>query len=534
MYITAVPNRSSPPAILLRESYRAEGQVRTRTLANLTHWRPERIEARRRALKGEFDGLGGARPSGKIVGVLFALNALAEQLGIVGALGRQPPEARLALFLVLARVAHGGSRLSAVRWAEQHAVEDALGVAGFDEDALYTALDWLAANQERIEQRLYHRHVERVGQPPVLVLYDVTSRYLEGEHNELAAYGYNRDGKRGKPQIVIGLLTADDGEPLAVRVFEGNTADPSAVAEQIRVLKEQFGVKEVVLVGDRGMLKAKGKEALSAEGWKYITALTDAQVRALLKQGVLQPDLFDAAIAEVEHEGKRLVLRCNAAVRQREARRREDKLARLRALLEARNRFVVDSARASPEAGLQQLTPWVKRHKLPCVHLRLEGRSIVCTVDEAARAEAALLDGCYTLETTVSAAHLDAPPVDARYRALQNVERDFRTLKTQGLEIRPLFLRKAERTRAHVFVAMLALKLTRAFEQKLRAVFGTTEETPKTLTLDEALLALSRLTYLQYDIPRQTVYRLPRPDALQSAVFEALGMRLPAHAAAVV
>lgn len=500
MYISAVPNRSSPPAILLRESYRAQGQVRTRTLANLTHWRPERIEALRRALKGEFDGLGGEPTSGKIFGVLFALNALAEQLGIVGALGRQPPEARLALFLVLARVAHGGSRLSAVRWAEQHAVAEVLGVAGFDEDALYGALDWLADRQERIEQRLYRRHVERVGQPPVLVLYAVTSSYLEGEQNELAAYGYNRDGKRGKRQIVIGLLTADDGEPLAVRVFEGNTADPSTVAEQIRVLKERFRVKEVVLVGDRGMIKTKGKEALLAEGWKYITALTDAQVRALLKQGILQPDLFDAAIAEVEHEGKRLVLRCNEAVRHREAPRREDKLARLRALLEERNRFTAGSARASPEAGLQQLNHWVKRHKLPFVHLRLEGRSILCTVDEVALAEAALLDGCYTLETNVNAAHLDAPTVDARYRDLQNVERDFRTLKTQGLDIRPLFLRKAARTRAHVFVAMLALKLTRAFEQKLRAVFGTTDKVPKTLTLAEALLALSRLTYTTWKV----------------------------------
>jgi transposase len=309
-------------------------------------------------------GWGGEPTSGKIFGVLFALNALAEQLGIARAVGRKPPEARLALFLVLARVAHGGSRLSAVRWAEQHAVEDVLGIAGFDEDALYAALDWLAQSQERIEQRLYRRHIERVGRPPVLVLYDVTSSYLEGEHNEFAAYGYNRDGKRGKPQIVIGLLTADDGEPLAVRVFEGNTADPSTVAEQIRVLKEQFGVQEVVLVGDRGMIKAKGKEALSAEGWKYITALTEPQVRALLQQGVLQPDLFDAAIAEVEHEGKRLILRRNVALRQREAQRREDKLALLRALLEERNRLVADSTRASPEAGLKRLGQWVKRYKL--------------------------------------------------------------------------------------------------------------------------------------------------------------------------
>lgn len=197
--------------------------------------------------------------SGAIFGVLFALKQLADQVGITQVLG-SARESQLVLFLILARIAHGGSRLSAVRWAGQHAAEDVLGLSAFDEDDLYEALDWLASQQEEIERALYRAYVEREGRPPMLVLYDVTSSYFEGECNELGQYGYNRDGKRGKLQIVIGMLTADDGEPLAVRVFEGNTADPSTLASQITILKESFGIDEVVMVGDRGMIKAKGKK----------------------------------------------------------------------------------------------------------------------------------------------------------------------------------------------------------------------------------------------------------------------------------
>ncbi len=212
MYIAAVPNRKSPPAILLRESYRDNGKVKTRTIANLTHWAPERIEALRKALKGDFDGLDGEEVSGEIFGVLLALKQLADQVGMTRVLGPSE-EGRLALFLVLARIAHGGSRLSAVRWAEQHAVSDILGLEEFDENDLYEALDWLETEQTRIEKRLYEAYVKDHGEPPAIVLYDVTSSYFEGEHNELADYGYNRDGKKGKKQIVIGLLTGADGEP---------------------------------------------------------------------------------------------------------------------------------------------------------------------------------------------------------------------------------------------------------------------------------------------------------------------------------
>jgi ribosomal protein L11 methylase PrmA len=531
MYVARIPNRQSPPAILLRESYREGGKVRTRTIANLTNWAPERIAAMERLVKGEFDGGSGAITSGEIFGVLFALKQLADQVGITRVLGHAP-ESKLNLFLILARIAHGGSRLSAVRWAQQHTVEDVLGLGAFDEDDLYAALDWLAGQQERIERALYQDYVKRQGQPPVLVLYDVTSSYFEGDCNELGQYGYNRDGKRGKRQIVIGLLTAEDGEPLAVRVFEGNTADPTTVASQITLLKEQFGITEVVMVGDRGMIKAKGKAALSAEGWRYITALTDAQVRTLLKRGVLQPDLFDAHLCEVEHDDKRLIVRRNDTVRVREERRRADKLNQLQAKIAARNAVVEKSPRANAQKGLAALQRWVTRHKLSrFVTLTLEERIMVCATDEDARTDDALLDGCYLLETDVPKALLDAETVDARYRDLQKVERNFRTVKTTFLDIRPIFLRKAERTKAHVFVAMLALKITRQFEAGLRQSFGTTGDDATAVTPDDALVALGRLTYL-YTTDRngQRHVHLPRPDEQQSKILGALGLSFPLKA----
>jgi hypothetical protein len=528
LYIARIPNRNSKPAILLRESYREGGKVRTRTIANLTRWAPERIAAMERLVKGEFDDWSGELTSGEIFGVLFALKQLADQVGITRVLG-SAPESKLNLFLILARIAHGGSRRSAVRWAQQHTVADVLGLDGLDEDDLYAALDWLAGQQARIERALYQDFVKRRGKPPVLVLYDVTSSYFEGECNELSQYGYNRDGKRGKQQIVIGLLTAEDGEPLAVRVFEGNTADPSTVASQITLLKEQFGIAEVVMVGDRGMIKAKGKAALSAEGWRYITALTDGQVRTLLKQGVLQPDLFDADLCEVEHDGKRLIVRRNDTVCVREERRRADKLQQLQEQIAARNAFVGKSQRASAEKGLATLQRWVKSHKLgKFVTLTLEERVIVCAIDEDARAEDALLDGCYTLETDVPKVLLDARTVDERYRDLQHVERNFRTVKTTFLEIRPIFLRKAERTKAHVFVAMLALKITRQLEASLRQAFGTTDQDAAAITPDDALVALGRLTYL-YTTDRngQRHVHLPRPDDQQAKILGALGLSFP-------
>jgi len=533
MYIDVVPNRHSPPAILLRESVRNGTTIRKRTLANLSQWEPARIDALRRALRGEFDHLPTGEPvCGPVFGVLYALKHVADDLGISSALGHTR-SGKLALFLLLARVAHRGSRLSAVRWAQQHAVSEILGLSHFDEDDLYATLDVLAQRQERLEQQLYRRYVVRRGSTPLLFLYDVTSSYLEGEQNDLAAYGYNRDGKRGKPQIVLGLLTDEAGEPLAVRVFAGNTADPTTVPTQLTILKERFRVDDIVFVGDRGMVKAKGKAALSVAGLRYRTALSDPQVRRLLKREVLQLDLFAEQVCEVQADGKRYILRKNEAEARKARHRLDDKLSTLQALVAARNTKVATSPRCQPAAGLKALQTWVKRYKLShIVSLGLDERQLTLMIDTAAHEQALQLAGCYVLETDVPAELLDTQTAHDRYKDLACVEQDLRTLKTGLLEVRPIFVRKDNRTRGHVFVCLLALKLSRELQRRLAATYGTTKDDPHGVTLHDALDTLHRLCLLTYPLDdTHSVTRLPRPDDQQTRLLQALQVPLPSRGA---
>jgi len=529
MYIATVPNRTSPPAILIRESYRDHKKVKSRTIANISNWDPARIEALRRALRGDFDHVAAADPTvGPVFGLLYVLARMAEELGITAALGKSRL-GKLALFLVLVRLAHQGSRLSAVRWAEDHAVDEVLGLTPFDEDDLYAALDDLCARQEKIEQILYRRYLRRRGAPPALFLYDVTSSYLEGEHNALGEYGYNRDGKRGKLQIVIGLLADSEGEPLAVRVFAGNTADPVTVADQIKLVKEQFGVEELVFVGDRGMVKSKGKQILKDADLRYITALTDPQIRRLLAEGTLQLGLFHEKVCEVEADGVRYLLRKNESEAAREKHRLEDKLAKLAGRIERRNQQVEASVRCQPEAGSRQLQAWIVRYKLrDLVELRLEDRVLALVKNEAAVARALELAGCYVVVSDVSKDRMNGQEVHDSYVGLQKVERDFRAMKTGLLEVRPVFVRKESRTRGHVFACMLALKVSREMERRLQATFGTTDSDPHTVTLSDALGSLSRLCLLHYPIDADTtVTRLPKPDGRQKEIINALGLALP-------
>ena len=532
MYIATVPNRNSPPAILLRESFRENGKVRNRTIANLSHWPAARVEALRRLLGGEFDqapDFSQGPQLGHVFGLLLVLKQIADALGLGAALGHSRL-AKLALFLVSARVAHQGSRLSAVRWAEEQAVAEVLGLGAFDEDDLYAALDDLAARQEKIEKALYRRYVARRGQPPRLFLYDVTSSYLEGEKNELGAYGYNRDGKRGKLQIVIGLLADEAGEPLAVRVFEGNRNDSTTVGEQIRILQQQFQVEELVFVGDRGMVKSKGKEALTAAGLRYITALTDPQSRGLLGQGILQLSLFSEQVCEVQAEGVRYILRKNPAEAEREQHRLEDKLTKFEAQVAARNQQVREHPRCQPEAGRQMMEAWAGRHKLTgLVAIQLADRQLKLQRNEEAIRRALELAGCYVVTTDVVPAAMSAQQVHDSYVSLQKVERDFRTLKTGLLEVRPVWVRKESRTRGHVFCCLLALKVSREMERRLRAAFGTTQTRADAITLPDALRALTRLCLLHYAVnDKTTVTKLPQPDIRQQEILKALGVTLPA------
>ena len=326
----------------------------------------------------------------------------------------------------------------------------------------------------------------------------------------------------------MGLLTTADGEPLAVHVYEGNTSAPGTVPAQGHTLRTRFGITEVVFVGDRGMVKAKGKGALSPAGFRYITALTTPQVRRLLHEQVLRAEWFTAHLHEVGHGSVRLILRCSPARRQPEARRRADKVAKLQALITARHACVETATRAKPATGLRTLQAWVKRHKLEtCVHVtRHEGR-LRATLDPAAQAEIALLDGCYVLETDVPQTALEAQAGHDRYRDLHEVEQDFRTMKTGLLEVRPIFVRQALRPRAHVLVTLLAVKVVREMRRALVAAFGTTADDKMAVTVEDALLALARLCLLTYHVQGTAVTRLPAPDERQATILNALGTPLP-------
>jgi transposase len=313
-------------------------------------------------------------------------------------------------------------------------------------------------------------------------------------------------------------------------VFAGNTADPTTVADQIKVVKEQFGVEELVFVGDRGMVKSRGQQALKEAGLRYITALTNPQIRRLLAEGTLQLGLFHEEVCEVETEGVRYLLRKNEVEAARERHRLEDKLARLAVKIEQRNQQVQTSRRSQPEAGCRQLQPWIARYKLTgLVELQLEGRALVLAKNEAALERAMELAGCYAVVSDVPKEQMNGQAVHDSYVSLQKVERDFRTLKTGLLDVRPVFVRKESRTRGHVFSCLLALKLSRELERRLKAAFGTTDSNPHALTLPDALASLNRLCLLHYPIDANTtITRLPRPDSRQKEILAALGVILPA------
>jgi Transposase DDE domain len=521
-------NGKTYPRHLLRETYREDGKVKHRTLANLTHCKPEEVEAIRLALKHKGD-LGRILASaieggpelkqGPSVGAVWFLSQLARELGVVAALG-SGREGKLALWQVIARVFDQGSRLSAVRLAGGHAVGAALGVAGFDEDDLYGNLDWLADNQAEIESRLFAQR--EAASAPDVFLYDVTSTYLEGEHNAFAAFGYNRDRKSGKRQIVIGLLADADGRPLSIEVFPGNTSDVKTFSSQLMKAAARFGAERVTFVGDRGMIKAPQRAEIGAAGFHYITAITKAQIDALIAAGVLQMDLFEETLAEVEGaSGERYVLRRNPARAEELAASRADKLKTLRAAAEAANAYLNEHPRAAAKTQIARLKAKSKTlHLDKFVALAEQERRVVVTADEAALAEASRLDGCYALRTDLPKSLVDKQIVHDRYKDLARVEWAFRDSKSVQLEMRPVYLRDENRTRGHALVVMLAYLLTQALRQRWRDI---------DLTVQEGLDRLASLCLVEVIIGGRPSYNqvpTPRDDVRQ--LFEAAAVAIPA------
>jgi len=510
---------------LLRESYRAHGKVLHRTIANVSHCSAAEIEALRLALrhKEDLEHLGTLADSlllkqGLSFGAVWTVYHVARRLGIEQALGTTR-EGKLALWQVIARVIDQGSRLSAVRLAMSHAACDVLGLGPFDEDALYENLDWLAHRQAAVEDTLFAKRTRL--KPVRLFLYDVTSSYLEGTHNDLAAFGYNRDGKKGKMQIVIGLLCDEDGQPVSIEVFPGNTADPHTFASQLEKVKVRFGVHEITFVGDRGMIKGQQINALAQQGLHYITAITKPQIDKLLRTGTLQMDLFDQELAEVlTEEGIRYVLRRNPVRAQEVRDTRHAKLTTLQAQVAKQNQYLTDHPRAHAQGALQKLVARAEKLRIAdWVELTVAERALTLTIKEGAQAEAAKLDGCYVLKTDLTPAQAPKEMVHDRYKDLASVEQAFRSCKTAHLEVRPVFLRREARTRAHALVVMLAYQIIRS----LAACWSAFD-----VTVAEGLHALTTLCLVEVTPKNAPSYHcIPTPRDAIARLLHSADIKLP-------
>jgi hypothetical protein len=517
-------NGKSYQSIYLRESYREGGRVHKRDIANLTHCDPNEIAAIELALhfKGNLAALGSLDQvhlsQGRSLGAVWSLFETARRLGIDQALGHGFA-AQLALWQVLARVLEQGSRLSAVRLAQVHAACDVLGIQrGFDENDLYANLTWLSTHQEAIETRLFAKR--RGPQKPELFLYDVTSSYLEGEDNAYGAYGYNRDGKKSKKQIVIGLLCDEQGAPVSTEVFRGNTQDPKTFAAQVKKASQRFGCERVTFVGDRGMIKSGQVEDLTQAGFHYITAITKPQIDTLIEARLIQMELFADEVCEVEREGVRYVLRRNPIRAAQLAASRADKQTTVEQLRQDRNGYLEKHPRAKVATAEKALRTKIAQLKTEAwLTVQAEGRALKLTVNQSALEETARLDGCYVIKTDLPASAASRQVVHDRYKELTLVEQAFRTCKTAHLETRPIYVRTAEHTRGHVLVVMLAYLIRRELSHAWTAL---------DVTVEEGLHQLQTLCSIEVKVTEGgTCLRIPTPSPAAAALLKALKIHLP-------
>jgi transposase len=480
MYIESVPNRNSPPAILLRESYREDGKVRKRTLCNLSDWPKAHVEGLRGVLKGgtvipadrEAFTITRSLPHGHVAA---ALNT-AHKIGLDRILGPDGNRCRdLVLAMIVGRIVDPASKLAAARALSPATATSSLGtllgLGDVDEDELYTALDWLLERQPAIETALAKRHLKN----GTLVLYDVSSSYMEGRCCPIAHRGYSRDGRRGTLQIVYGLLCAPDGCPVAIEVFAGNTGDPMTLATQVEKLKQRFALDHVVLVGDRGMItQARLTEDIKLAGLDWITALRAPAIQDLVKGGALQLSLFDqrdmAAITGPDFPGERLIVCRNPDLAAQRTRKRQEllaaterDLARIQAAVARKRKPLREAAQIALAVGAV-----IEQHKMrKHFDLTITDTSFSFARKTADIAAEAATDGIYIVRTSLTTDVLDDAATVRSYKSLSQVERAFRCIKTVDLHVRPIYHWLADRVRAHVFLCMLAYYLEWHMRQKL-------------------------------------------------------------------
>jgi transposase len=505
MYVATVPNRNSPPAILLRESYRQHGKVKTRTIANISHLHTHQIDALRSALSGSVAPAGPPLPDAFLVSRSLPHGHAAAALGCLrnlqldSILDPVPSHHRdLVIAMIVARILDPASKLATARDLHSDTLHSSLGellhVDSADESELYQAMDWLLPHQSRIEQELAKRHLSDGG----LVLYDLTSTYFEGRHCPLGKLGHSRDDKSGKPQIVFGLLTNASGCPVAVEVFAGNTADPKTVAAQVNKLRQRFGLCDVVLVGDRGMItSARIRQDLPAShGIQWISALRANQIQKLAKDGQLQMSLFDKTdlieIAHPDFPGERLIACFNPLLAEERSRKRPDLLAATEKQLEkiaAATKRPKRPLRGKQNIGLRA-GKVLHRYKMgKHFQLRIEEDSFHYERKTANIEREESLDGIYVIRTSVKPESLTGQQVVASYKSLSGVERAFRSLKTVDLHVRPIHHRLPDRVRAHILLCMLAYYVEWHMRQLLAPILFDDDDKPQAQTARTSIVA---------------------------------------------
>jgi hypothetical protein len=476
---------------LLRRTYRDGDKVRHETIANMSRMPDSVVDAVEAALKGAALVPGGDAPAVTVArsvphGHVAAVHAMARKLGLPALLGPAGRQRDLALALVISRVAHPGSKLSTIAWWSDVTLGADLGIEDAATDEAYAAMDWLEARQEAIETKLARRHLAPEANPSRMALFDLSSSWLEGSHCPLGARGYSRDGKKGNVQIEYGLLTDPEGRPVAVRVFEGNTADPAAFTEIAGVVRNTFGLRRMVMVGDRGMITSARIEALRELDGQYawITALRSPQIRALMADdGPLQLSLFDeqdlAEISSPEFPGERLIACRNPALAGERARKREDLLAATEKLLAPVIARVAAGRLAGAAAIGAKVGEVIGKYKMAKhFEVAITDHSLTAERKQAQIEDEARLDGIYVIRTPVPAAELGTAEAVTAYKNLKYVERDFRHIKSDDLDLRPVFHRLEKRVKGHVLICLLAAYLTWHLRQTWAPLTYTDEEPP--------------------------------------------------------
>jgi len=510
MHIDVVPNREARPTYLLRESFRDGKRVRKRTLANLSALSDAQIAALRSVLRGEplcapsslFEVLA-SRPHGHVQAVAAAMRVL----GIERLLAARPaPERAVVCALIAARIVAPHTKLATTRWWHTTTLAQDFGVAACDENDVYAAMDWLLAHQDTIQKKLAARHLEGGG----LVLYDLSSSYFEGTSCPLAKLGHDRDGKRGLLQVNWGLVTDARGCPVAVSVHEGNTSDSTTLLPEVRRVQQDFGIEQLVMVGDRGMISQKSIEQMrETDGIGWITALKSASIRALVEQGQLQLGLFDERnLVELEspaYPGERLVACRNPELAKLRTHKREELLAATEKNLE-KIQARVEAGRLTGADAIGLAVGKVVNHYKVAKHFELligENTFTFARKREAIAAEAAL-DGIYIIRTSVAAAQMHAADCVRNYKALAHVERAFRSLKTIDLKVRPIHHRLADRVRAHIFLCLLAYYVEWHLREAWRELmFADTDQAAKAVR--DPVAPAKRSKAAQAKVARQTL-----------------------------